>query len=426
MLFRPLLSLVITAAIAVSMPMIASASDLNCNNLGNTSSLTCSDVNGNLVVSPGNSTNTLTDANDPASGVVLGDTTMIGANNLFTGANSGNSVIGNSNQLQGTLGSLMLQGNFNTVDSNEANISILGNGNNVQGGDGYNFGIKVIGDTDTVTDSSGTVVGIVNSVSDSSLANVHGNFNTVTDSQDVVVDGDGNTVSGVGTQVLGSGNTAKGDNISIVGTGSTAFANGATVIGSDAHAGAGAADSVVLGSGSSTNRSRVVEVGGRQITGVADGVEATDASNVRQVETAKQEAIEAATSYADAGDVRTLHSAENYADQGDARVQNWAKSYTDEQAAKTLRDANVYTDMRFRQLDERFARAEAMSSAQTSMAANFRGANSVSAGVGFSGGHNAIAIGYRHVTKSGHVSFSAHGAIAGSERSIGVGVGYSW
>jgi autotransporter adhesin len=46
--------------------------------------------------------------------------------------------------------------------------------------------------------------------------------------------------------------------------------------------------------------------------------------------------------------------------------------------------------------------------------------------VGFSGGHNALAVGYRHVTKSGHVSFSVHGAIAGSERTVGAGVGYSW
>lgn len=185
-------------------------------------------------------------------------------------------------------------------------------------------------------------------------------------------------------------------------------------------------DTVVHYDGSDKNQVTLAGADGTRVSNVADGVEATDAANVRQVQTAKQEAIDAANSYADAGDARTLNSAERYADQGDAAVKDWAKAYTDDVAARTLRDANAYTDMRFKQLNDRFARVNAMGSAQTSMAANFRGDNSVSAGVGFSGGHNAIAVGYRHVTKSGHVSFSVHGAIAGSERTVGAGVGYSW
>lgn len=165
---------------------------------------------------------------------------------------------------------------------------------------------------------------------------------------------------------------------------------------------------------------------GTTISNVAAGTAPTDAANVSQVQTAKQEAIDAANSYADAGDTRTLNSAEHYADQGDAAVKDWAKAYTDDAAARTLRDANAYTDMRFKQLNDRFARVNAMGSAETSMSANFRGDNSLAAGVGFAGGHNAIAVGYRHVMSSGHVSVSFHGAISGSERTLGAGIGYSW
>lgn len=178
----------------------------------------------------------------------------------------------------------------------------------------------------------------------------------------------------------------------------------------------------------SSDKSQVTLAGadGTRVSNVADGVEATDAANVRQVQTAKQEAIDAANDYADAGDARTLNQAERYADAGDAAVKDWAKAYTDDVAARTLHDANAYTDWRFKQLNDRFARVNAMGTAQASMAANFRGNNSVSAGVGFSGGHNALAVGYRHIAENGHTSFSVHGAIAGSERSVGVGVGYSF
>lgn len=178
----------------------------------------------------------------------------------------------------------------------------------------------------------------------------------------------------------------------------------------------------------STDKSSVTLEGkdGTTIHNVSAGVAPTDAANVSQVQTAKQEAIDAANSYADAGDTRTLNSAEHYADQGDAAVKDWAKAYTDDAAARTLRDANAYTDMRFKQLNDRFARVNAMGSAETSMSANFRGDNSLAAGVGFAGGHNALAVGYRHVMAGGHVSVSFHGAISGSERTLGAGIGYSW
>ena len=89
--------------------------------------------------------------------------------------------------------------------------------------------------------------------------------------------------------------------------------------------------------------------------------------------------------------------------------------------------AKAYTDQAIQGLNDRIARVGATSAASAALASNYRDTpNSFAAGLGFQGGHNAIAVGYRHVSESQRVSWSIQGAISGSERSIGVGVGYGW
>lgn len=423
------LSVLLVMALAVAMPGLASAGTITCS--GTTSAATCSDVDNNLVIVPGNSSAQITDLNDPTSGVVLGSTTLIGANNSIAATYSNNQILGYNNSATGILGNIDVTGSYNSIVSDESNISITGANNKIQGGDGYNLGITVNGGSNTLTDSSGAVDGSVNSITNTSLANVHGYFNVVSDSQDVSVNGDGNTVQGVGSQVLGSGNTLKGDGASVVGTGSSANANDATVLGSNAHAGAHATGSVVLGSGSTTDRAHVVEVGGRQISGMADGIAATDGTNVRQLLQAKSEAIRTSESYADEGDARTLSAAQRYSDAGDLQVRDWAKSYADAGDARTLAQANAYTDWRFHQLDDRFGRTRAVGAAMAQMTASFAGAdphnrNRIGAGVGFAGGHNGLAVGYQHVSRTGHVAWNLGAAISGQERTLGAGVSYSW
>lgn len=137
--------------------------------------------------------------------------------------------------------------------------------------------------------------------------------------------------------------------------------------------------------------------GGTTIHNVAPGVASHDAANVSQV----QQALATAKTYADAGDVKTL---------------NWA---------------NAYTDRKFSQMGDRIDRVAAMGQANAQMVATFAGAdpsqrNRIAAGVGFSGGHSAIAVGYQHVSASGHVAWNIGGSVTGGERSIGGGIGYSW
>ena len=105
---------------------------------------------------------------------------------------------------------------------------------------------------------------------------------------------------------------------------------------------------------------------------------------------------------------------------------------------KMLARANEYTDgaisnfeRRLDKMDKRFNRMAAMSSAQTAMAMNTAGLatyNRLGAGVGYSEGESAMAVGYQRVLNDkGSATFSLNGAFTNSgERSMGVGVGIGW
>jgi len=105
---------------------------------------------------------------------------------------------------------------------------------------------------------------------------------------------------------------------------------------------------------------------------------------------------------------------------------------------KMLARANEYTDgaisnfeRRLDKMDKRFNRMAAMSSAQKAMAMNTAGLatyNRLGAGVGYSEGESAMAVGYQRVlNEKGSATFSLNGAFTNSgERSMGVGVGIGW
>lgn len=105
---------------------------------------------------------------------------------------------------------------------------------------------------------------------------------------------------------------------------------------------------------------------------------------------------------------------------------------------KMLARANEYSDgisrevdRRLDKMDKRFNRMAAMSSAQSAMAMNTAGLNTynrLGAGVGYSDGESAMAVGYQRVlNEKGSATFSLNGAFTNSgERSMGVGVGIGW
>jgi autotransporter adhesin len=138
-----------------------------------------------------------------------------------------------------------------------------------------------------------------------------------------------------------------------------------------------------------------------RVENVAAGEALTDAVNVSQLNTQRDEAIQMARSYTD--------------ERVDAVTQDMAGLRRDVQS-------------RFQQVDRRIDRMAAMSGAYAGMAMNtagLDGANRVGAGVGTQRGQKAIAVGYQHVIGK-RASFSIGGAAGGSDRSVNAGAGFSW
>lgn len=173
---------------------------------------------------------------------------------------------------------------------------------------------------------------------------------------------------------------------------------------------------------------------GTRIANVANGVEATDAVNLQQMQ---------------AGDAATLTSAQDYADAGDATTLASANTYTDNTATETLTSANAYTDQRFaemtglsdsfetfrnetdrrfQQQDRRIDKLSAMGGAYAGMAMNtagLAGRNRIGVGVGAQGGEQALAVGYQRAVGN-RASVSIAGAFSGDEKSVSAGAGFSW
>jgi len=183
------------------------------------------------------------------------------------------------------------------------------------------------------------------------------------------------------------------------GDGAVADGIGATAVGQNARASAD--NAVALGEGSVADRVNSVSVGStgaeRQIVNVADGTEATDAVNKRQL------------------------------DSGVAT----AKTYTDTKFQGLNDSFDVFkgeVDGRLKNMDRRIDRQGAMSSAMLNMATSAAGVhtdNRVGVGVGFQGGESALSLGYQRAI-SERATVTVGGAMSGDDATVGFGAGFGW
>lgn len=146
------------------------------------------------------------------------------------------------------------------------------------------------------------------------------------------------------TSALALGDTAKASAASAIAMGTAAEAGGERSLALGAGASAEAADSVALGAGSQATRgaqedyagafvgqsgsSGEVNLGGRQLTGVAAGSEDEDAANVAQLRASFQQSVAAAQRYTDAG----VAQAKAHADKGVVE----AKAHADKEVAGAI------------------------------------------------------------------------------------------
>ncbi|UXB39503.1 ESPR-type extended signal peptide-containing protein [Stenotrophomonas maltophilia] len=179
----------------------------------------------------------------------------------------------------------------------------------------------------------------------------------------------------------------------------------------------------------------------QQLNGRMDGLEQRiDAPQPQAMAVASVPEPEAPVPQAEGGQqVASAGEGEKPAPQPKTKKEDSPKPQVDTaELEKMLARANEYTDgaisnfeRRLDKMDKRFNRMAAMSSAQTAMAMNTAGLatyNRLGAGVGYSEGESAMAVGYQRVlNEKGSATFSLNGAFTNSgERSMGVGVGIGW
>ncbi|HDS1135840.1 TPA: YadA-like family protein, partial [Stenotrophomonas maltophilia] len=179
----------------------------------------------------------------------------------------------------------------------------------------------------------------------------------------------------------------------------------------------------------------------QQLNGRMDGLEQRiDAPQPQAMAVASVPEPEAPVPQAEGGQqVASVGEGEKPAAQPKTKKEDTPKPQVDTaELEKMLARANEYTDgaisnfeRRLDKMDKRFNRMAAMSSAQTAMAMNTAGLatyNRLGAGVGYSEGESAMAVGYQRVlNEKGSATFSLNGAFTNSgERSMGVGVGIGW
>jgi autotransporter adhesin len=299
-----------------------------------------------------------------------------------------------------------------------------------------------------------------------------------------------NTASGAASHAFGVGNVASGERSTALGNWTVASGGYSSAFGFQSQA--LNFGSTAIGYMAVADRDYAVSVGAagseRQIIHLADGTQATDAVNLRQLQAGDAQtlaaanaytdaqvasvagaaaagALDAAKDYADAGDAATLASANaytdakaagaaagalgaarDYADAGDAATLASARDYTDTTATRTLASANAYTDQkfagwndqftqfrndvdrRFSHMDARIDRMGAMGSAMMNMSASLAGIhtqNKLGVGVGFQGGRKAVSIGYQRAV-SERAAFTIGGSSSGSDKSVGMGGGFGW
>ncbi|HHA2819572.1 TPA: ESPR-type extended signal peptide-containing protein [Stenotrophomonas maltophilia] len=239
------------------------------------------------------------------------------------------------------------------------------------------------------------------------------------------------SASGANSAAGGAGSAAAGANSTALGNGSQAQAD----------------NSVALGAGSVANRANTVSVGAagaeRQVVNVADGTQATDAVNVRQLQASQQGTIRydttvngatnfnsvtlgstnsgpttvrnvaAGTAGTDAVNVDQLKS-------GMAQTLDWSKAYTDERMGGFERD--------LRKTDNRASAgiASAMATAALPQPSE-AGRSMASVAAGSYNGESGVAVGISGVSEGGRWIYKFSGSTnSRGEAGVAVGAGIQW
>ncbi len=238
--------------------------------------------------------------------------------------------------------------------------------------------------------------------------------------------------------------SATGQDSVAAGPAATASGNQAVAIGDGANA--SAAGSVALGAGSVADRANTVSVGAagaeRQVVNVADGSEATDAVNVRQLQASQQGTVrydqntDGSTNYGSVtmgrpGTSTVIHNvgtgvaptdAVNVAqlNKGLGDVMDWSKNYTDQRFSDVNRD--------MKRIDDRASAGVASAMAMAGLPQPTEpGKRMASMAASTFHGESSMAVGVSGVTDGGRWIYKLSGsANTRGDGGVTVGAGFQW
>lgn len=206
----------------------------------------------------------------------------------------------------------------NTVTNLGTSVTAIGNTVTQQGNQIDNLTTATASNTAAIAGNTVQIQALVNGQAGVCTVSAQGGLAcSIPGKTAAQANGDSALASGNGAVASGKDSIAQGTNAVAKTAGSVAIGQGAQANGDPTVAiGAGAiangANSVALGAGSVASRDNSVDVGGRQITSVAAGTQATDATNLGQV----QSMVQGANAYADQVGHATLQQANKYAARG--------------------------------------------------------------------------------------------------------------
>lgn len=250
------------------------------------------------------------------------------------------------------------------------------------------------------------------------------------------------TLSAIGAPALATGAEA-------IALGASASSEGQAAVAIGQNSSASAANSVALGAGAVADRANTVSVGSagneRQVTNVADGSQATDAVNVRQLQASQQGTVrydqntDGSTNYnsitlgqSSSGPalVRNVAAGVNSTDAvnvgqmqaGLDQVKDWSRNYTDDRFNAVGRD--------LRDIDNRASAgiASAMAMAMAGLPQPYEAGRSMASFAASSfNGEGSIAVGISGVSEGGRWIYKLSGsANTRGDGGVTVGAGIQW